>query len=419
VDFSKSLLHSRLVDILYQSTKLAVLGNALVGLCVSYYYWDFLDPTVIVPWLFLVLIVSFLRVYVAFQYQYRRDRYPKLTTHHWSWLFIVGSGLSALCWSVALIYLLYSLAFADVVFFYLTILALVSASLGMTSSSSCAFSVYAGVALLPASILSVFHFDLPFLGFLTACYYLVTLIVSLKSHKVIKQSIIHQLTNDRLMMALQHEKDQVLRLNTKLKKDLKAGKRTAETLLAQKHEAEELAEKMYELSAIDSLTGIANRRVFDDILIQEWARARRINAPLALIVADIDHFKLLNDHYGHHYGDECLQQVATILKQQLKRPSDLVARFGGEEFVIVLPNTGLESAEMLAKQMRYSVEAAAMPHEFSPVASVVTISLGVASMIPNNSLSGYSLFEAADKALYMAKRQGRNCTIAADSLRSS
>ncbi len=414
VDYSKNLLFSRLVDILYLSTPLATAGNLFVGGYVSLYYWDHIDSSFVLVWLSTLLVINLVRLVLHYQFKQCRGHLEHFTTLHWLLFFALGTGLSAACWGGGLVFLLLTLPFSQVALFYISVLALMSISLGMTSAAWKVFAVYAGLSVLPAALVCLALPDLGIMGLLTLAYYVVSLFVSLKAHKVLKQSIIHQLANDRLMMALQHEKDQVLKLNAQLQKDLKAGKRAAETLLAQKHQAEELADKMYELSAIDSLTGIANRRVFDDVLAQEWARARRLQLPLSLIVADIDHFKLLNDHYGHHYGDECLQSVALILKDHLKRPSDLLARYGGEEFVIILPSTGLVAAEMLAQKMRAGIEAASLQHECSPVSDVVTISLGVASMVPVDNRSGYALFEAADKALYDAKKSGRNRTVACE-----
>jgi len=168
------------------------------------------------------------------------------------------------------------------------------------------------------------------------------------------------------------------------------------------------------LSAVDGLTGIANRRQFDEALSREWRRCLRTREPLSLLMADVDFFKQYNDGYGHQAGDECLKAVADILRQQLRRPADIVARYGGEEFAAVLPATGLDGAMRVAEAMRSGVQGLGVPHE-STSFGVVTVSLGVATLAPGLPEGMPKLLSAADRALYEAKRQGRNCVQAAAS----
>jgi diguanylate cyclase (GGDEF)-like protein len=156
------------------------------------------------------------------------------------------------------------------------------------------------------------------------------------------------------------------------------------------------------------LTGIYNRRHFQEHLNKEWRRAQRNQQPVSLIMIDIDFFKNLNDSDGHPVGDECLKNMAQVLKQSVNRPGDLVARYGGEEFVAVLPEVGAESAALIAERMRNAVNASKFPHRDSRIATHVTVSLGVASLIPARESSPDALIAAADKALYAAKEAGRN-----------
>ncbi|PWC46670.1 diguanylate cyclase [Azospirillum sp. TSA6c] len=162
------------------------------------------------------------------------------------------------------------------------------------------------------------------------------------------------------------------------------------------------------LSFLDGLTGIANRRRFDDAMAREWRRCARSNLPLSLIILDVDHFKAYNDHYGHQAGDECLRMVAELLSDRAKRPSDLVARYGGEEFVCLLPETDGPGAVRVAEGFRTGVAECRIPHAQSPVIPYVTISLGVATVIPSADGSPEQLAEMADQLLYRAKRTGRN-----------
>jgi len=180
-------------------------------------------------------------------------------------------------------------------------------------------------------------------------------------------------------------------------------------------ELEEANERLLEanrrlerLSQLDSLTEIANRRAFDDALALEWRRCGRALGPLALVMVDIDCFKDFNDHYGHRRGDECLRQVATALRDGAHRAGDLVARYGGEEFALLLPSLDAEHAAAFGESLRARVQALAIEHACSPIAPVVTISAGVAALVPRKDLSPATLMDAADRALYRAKREGRN-----------
>jgi diguanylate cyclase (GGDEF)-like protein len=162
------------------------------------------------------------------------------------------------------------------------------------------------------------------------------------------------------------------------------------------------------MARVDALTGLANRRHFDETLSSEWRRCTRSGNPLSLALIDIDHFKLFNDHYGHQAGDSCLQQVSACLKAGFARSHDLVARYGGEEFVCVMPETPLEGAEAKAQALEKAVRALRIPHDKSTVAGgIVTISLGVAVAMPTVGDDCAALILCADRSLYMAKDAGR------------
>ncbi|HEX6746341.1 MAG TPA: diguanylate cyclase [Longimicrobium sp.] len=180
-------------------------------------------------------------------------------------------------------------------------------------------------------------------------------------------------------------------------------------------ELEEANERLLEanrrlerLSQLDSLTEIANRRVFDEALATEWRRCGRGETPLSLVMVDVDCFKDYNDRFGHRRGDESLRLVAHALRDAANRAGDLVARYGGEEFGLLLPGMDAEHAYAFAETLRARVEALGIPHPTSCVAPVVTISAGAASLVPRKELSRGALVEAADRALYRAKRRGRN-----------
>ncbi len=193
-------------------------------------------------------------------------------------------------------------------------------------------------------------------------------------------------------------------LNAKLK--------AMERIANMRQELEYANLRLKQLSEIDGLTGIANRRRFDDYFEREFRRAIRENSDLSLLLIDIDNFKAFNDYYGHQAGDDCLQNIATEIASTLKRPGDLLARYGGEEFAGVLPRTPLEGAQFLADELVRAAENLQIPHAKSTTSDFVTISIGYATVAADEfgDLNSARLIERADKALYQAKAHGRNRT---------
>ena len=169
--------------------------------------------------------------------------------------------------------------------------------------------------------------------------------------------------------------------------------------------------KLDKLANFDSLTEIANRHRFDRVLVNEWQRGNREKNFLALILADIDYFKLYNDYFGHQAGDACLKKVAQAILQTVNRPADLVARYGGEEFAIVLPQTSAENALLIAQKIRLAVEKLNLSHPQSSASKTVSLSLGVTSVVPSSKHTVKQLLVSADMALYQAKKQGRDRSI--------
>ncbi|RBP63873.1 diguanylate cyclase (GGDEF)-like protein [Alkalibaculum bacchi] len=188
-------------------------------------------------------------------------------------------------------------------------------------------------------------------------------------------------------------------------KDLEKSK---EKIEQQKLELEKINKNLNQLSFKDCLTGIWNRRKYDETIEIEWRRCLRYKRPIALILLDIDYFKQFNDLYGHMAGDECLIKIGDTLKKSLSRSSDMAARYGGEEFIVLLPDSGKEEAIKIATMLRINIESIKIPHEKSSVSNYVTVSIGVTSTIPNNKSSYDDLFKVVDRALYQAKDAGRN-----------
>jgi diguanylate cyclase (GGDEF)-like protein len=205
----------------------------------------------------------------------------------------------------------------------------------------------------------------------------------------------------------------------KLTRSMQENIQTNEKLQEHKHHLEKLVEKrtaeiteanrkLEYLSFTDGLTDIANRRYFDELIHQEWQLAIRNKASMAMIIVDIDYFKLFNDFYGHQGGDECLKKIAMALNAVMKRPSDFVARYGGEEFSAVLPNTDISGALAVAESMKKNIADLQIEHGKSTVSDYITVSLGVSAIVPEQNSSYEQLIKQADKALYTAKAQGRD-----------
>jgi diguanylate cyclase (GGDEF)-like protein/PAS domain S-box-containing protein len=186
--------------------------------------------------------------------------------------------------------------------------------------------------------------------------------------------------------------------------DISERKKTEEKLITLQKELEELSFK-------DGLTGIANRRMFDKIFELEWANAMRNHQPLSVIMLDIDYFKQYNDLYGHIQGDDSLKRVGQVLSGGATRSRDFLARFGGEEFVLVLPETDEESAKKVAERCRSLIFKAQIPHTASQISQLLTLSMGVGTIIPSHKDDPTAFIAEVDRRLYQAKQKGRNCIV--------
>lgn len=186
--------------------------------------------------------------------------------------------------------------------------------------------------------------------------------------------------------------------------DISERKRNEEKLIGLQRELEDLSFK-------DGLTGVGNRRRFDVVMESEWEAARQSQRPLSLAFVDIDFFKQYNDRYGHVRGDECLQRVAKILRTGATRPRDFVARYGGEEFVLVLPDTDERGAERVAARCREAIAEEAIIHETSTASPIVSVSVGVGTVVPTADDTAVAFLEEVDRRLYQAKQRGRNMVV--------
>jgi diguanylate cyclase (GGDEF)-like protein len=236
---------------------------------------------------------------------------------------------------------------------------------------------------------------------------------------ILTQALLISIRFSKAYKTIDSQRTKLERTNSAYQSEIEIRKAAEEEVLKHKENLEDLVEarteelqianeRLEELSRVDGLTGIANRRHLDEELEREWRRMLRQEKHLSVIMCDIDHFKLYNDTYGHQQGDVCLAKVAKAIKNSINRPADLVARYGGEEFCLVLPETTQEGAAILAEIVRENVKYLQIEHRSSPASKLVTLSLGVASMIPDRNSKPSVLLEAADRALYQAKGNGRD-----------
>lgn len=193
----------------------------------------------------------------------------------------------------------------------------------------------------------------------------------------------------------------IRRLQTKLRKQ-------NQELADKKNELQQANQKLQQLANLDGLTQVANRRYFDQQIKMQWQQLKQSQQPLSFVLCDVDFFKNYNDTYGHLAGDECLRQVAQTLQHVSQSISTAVARYGGEEFALILPNMTVDSALQIAHTIQEQLALLAIPHSASTVSPYLTISIGVACMIPNDNSTPNNLIDSADKALYIAKNNGRN-----------
>ena len=204
-----------------------------------------------------------------------------------------------------------------------------------------------------------------------------------------------------LSWRLKQHKNEIIRNKMFVEKlEEKVLERTIELKLVNK--------KLERLSSLDDLTSLYNRRYFEERYSSEWSRLQRVNLPLSVLMCDIDHFKLYNDYYGHQAGDRCIKKVAGIITEQCVRPTDIAVRYGGEEFLIVLPQTDEIGAMKVANAIRASINEESIKHEYSSTSSHITISIGVSTDIPQSDIDPKILIEKADKALYECKNNGRD-----------
>ena len=361
-----------------------------------------------IAWLSIFLLVTGIRLYSAHIFVHSENASSNL--EYWFSWHIFGVIISGIIWGGFILLLAIS---ADST--YLTLVAICAAGLCAGAAVVYSFSFLSYVmftipVLTPIGIFLVAQ-EYPTvnaLGYFNFLFLITMIIISWRLNKITTHSLSLQLENQELLTALETEKQQVIGTNKKLEEDIKSRIQTEARLLYEKKIAENISKELKIISTHDSLTGINNRRRFDEALYDEWYRASRLSNPLSLIMCDIDKFKEYNDTHGHLEGDECLIRIAHLIEDSARRAGDMAARFGGEEFVIILPDAEQEHAKAIAEQIRMAIMDLGLPHGASPVANIITASFGVCTKAPDRDTSPKTLVECADKAMYLAKKQGRN-----------
>lgn len=336
----------------------SLITNMALGLVLCFLLKPFIHEVRLFVWIMCLLLVCLFRVLIAWSYFRYNEQFPP---RFWFKLYFTGTEFSALVWGSTSVFL-FPEGFTEAQLFQVAVMAgLVHGAGHNQASFRMVHSIYA-VTVMGPIIIRFFSMGTIHHGMfaLVLLFLFAALLVSTrKMNRILMESL-------------------------------------------------ELRYDISQKALIDSLTAIANRRHFDIFIYQEWRKARRERQPIAMLMVDVDNFKLYNDVYGHQDGDQCLVSVARTINSVIHRPSDLVARYGGEEFGVILPNTPEDGARRVAEQMRQAVENLNIEHKKSTAAKCVTVSIGVAVMYPGGDNHLNEIVSASDEALYAAKASGRN-----------
>jgi diguanylate cyclase (GGDEF)-like protein len=369
VDIRPAEAVSAQIEQSFRQLPLALAANLVIGLLLTVLLWQVIDRTRLVSWMSALALVTAgrLALLCAYKRAPRLGRDPAV----WRRRFVFGACGAGLVWGAAGVLLFHPTSFDHQILLAFALGGMLAGGVPLLSFLDRAYPCFAIPILVPISVRVFSMGDRLhlFMGLMVLIFGFTLLASSARMRRFFRDSV-------------------------ELREQLSVSILTSQEL--------------GQMLRIDALTGIANRRMFDEMLDDEWRRARRDGSVLAVIIADIDHFKSYNDRYGHLAGDRCLIAVAHAMRDALHRPGDLVARIGGEEFAFLLPNTRLCGAVAVAEQVRRGVLRLKLHHEAPSVAGQVTVSLGLAAADGPAIPSKDDLLRAADLALFRAKRCGRN-----------
>ncbi len=361
------------IDQCFRHLPISLVAHTANSLILVAVLWGAVGERRLLAWLGAVLLVAAARYMLWRSYGDPR-RAGRISGETWRRLAVAGACAAGVAWGSAGIILFHPESFPHQVFLAFVLGGMVAGGIPLLSSIKSAYRCFAIPVLLPITLQFMAHGD--------RIHLIMGLMILIFGAAMLASSVhVHRVYRDAVELRLQ------------LVTSVKAG------------------DALKQMVHVDELTGIANRRLFEQALAAEWRRAEREGGVLAVVTADIDHFKAFNDYYGHPAGDRCLIRVAKSMASSVLRAGDVAARIGGEEFAFLLPGTSIEAAAMVAERIRKNVNDLRLPHAASPVAGKVTVSLGVAALRPNPGISSLDLLHASDVALYSAKRRGRNRVI--------
>lgn len=389
-----------------------VAGSAAVVLIIGFFYSSRVDASGLLMLLGLILCLLIARLCVSL---FANPTFAGgRTTKPWFYLYGTYMGLTGCLWGLVGWYLSEHLP-TDQLLIYLFCMAGLAA--GATSAAAAHPQSYI-LYNVPVTLGIIYMYRSNQYGtiwvpiILMTVFVLVTLATCLKLHKMLKKSIIFGFENAELAGRLNRKTQSLHEANSRLAELLEDQHSKLDSLRSEQEQSTQKTAHLQKIAFTDALTSIPNRRAFDLKLEEQWNIAQRNALPFSLLMVDIDFFKSYNDHGGHQLGDECIARIAAVLSQNLRRASDTLCRYGGEEFSVILSyESGLE-AEKIAEELREAVVEESIPHP-DPAISIVTISLGVGSLHPDADNEIKDLINLADTALYRAKRGGRNQTVLA------
>ncbi|MFT6122646.1 MAG: diguanylate cyclase (GGDEF)-like protein [Oleiphilaceae bacterium] len=375
-------LNYHLLDSFVRQTSIILSGHFFAVSINIWLFWKKIDHTFVFSWAIGILCVGLLRWLMKAQYLRHARRF---SPSFWRGIFAVSSLLLGLTWFAWFLNVSIVINFSGIGFSIIVITAagLASGAVASTSSSIYSYVYFSVPILLPLSVILLFkdQMETQGVGLLMLIFFIITLRQVRSINWVLQESIINRLELEK-----------------------------------SKEKTEKLAQELYELSTMDALTCITNRRGFDEALSREWLRAKRAKAQLTLLMIDVDFFKKFNDSLGHLAGDDCLSLIASTLNNFTRRAGEVIARYGGEEFAILLPNTTGKEGIKIAGSICEGIAKLNIDHPASDVAKNVTVSIGVYCAEPEQLDDSQQLIKLADSALYQAKAAGRNCVRLTESL---
>ena len=300
----------------------------------------------------------------------------------WRYMFLIGAFATAILLCAAGLLFFPSFSVSSKMVYIVVVIGIISAAMPVLATNMRAYLIYSGLTIAPIVITNINNNDIAMrlIGVLILVFFGMLMVAAYLFNRALLDSLIYRYRSELLADRLQIANNRLSATNQELQR----------------------------ISTVDELTGVYNRRYFNQRFVEVWADHLREQHSLAALMIDVDHFKTYNDHFGHLQGDNCLKKIAKEIVGVIRRPRDFVARFGGEEFIMLLPNTDIQGAEEIAARIHSCVHRLAMPHTRDDDIDIVTVSIGGAAVIPSQEYTSDHFLSTIDQALYAAKNSGRN-----------